>query len=299
MAFCKKWILAAAALAVVAGPAQAEDISLAPRAEGNWVLDYADQRCRLMREFGEGDEVHLLMLDQFAPGSQVSVTLAGRRMRQFAGQRRVGFMVTPVYGEPVLFDTPHATLGDLGPALVLPGFALKAPEAGEDGLTRSFGTAGVPQIEAETFSPGSTLVVRRGSHSLTLQLSNFAAALRALNQCSLDLIASWGLDPERHSTMRRTAEPINYAEIAEEVARRYPYRARMAGEQAAVEMRIIVNADGTIASCDINDITSTQALRSPACDAFEGRAMFVPAQDATGEPIKSYFNATIVYTLAN
>ena len=42
-----------------------------------WNVDYADDRCRLMRQFGVGDEKVFAIFDRYGPGERFRMTIAG------------------------------------------------------------------------------------------------------------------------------------------------------------------------------------------------------------------------------
>jgi len=43
-----------------------------------WVLDYANERCTLLRNFGQGDKAVLLRMDSFGSRGNFRVTLSGK-----------------------------------------------------------------------------------------------------------------------------------------------------------------------------------------------------------------------------
>ena len=62
-----------------AGAEAREVRRLEPSSE--WVLDYADESCRLARHFGTGGNRVILVMDQFEPGDWFTLTFAGALVR--------------------------------------------------------------------------------------------------------------------------------------------------------------------------------------------------------------------------
>ena len=73
-------ILALAALAA-ALPAQAEPVVLQPSSP--WNVDFAEDKCRLSRLFGEGENQHYLAFQQYWPAPEAGLTVAGPAFEKF------------------------------------------------------------------------------------------------------------------------------------------------------------------------------------------------------------------------
>ncbi|OYX64667.1 MAG: hypothetical protein B7Y88_11270 [Sphingomonadales bacterium 32-64-17] len=294
MKLVRAGLVFATAAATLAAPTRAEDIRLAPSSEDKWILNYAEQKCRLARYFGEEDDRYLMMLDQFQPGTHVTLTVAGDEMWRYAERDNVQLELSPLFSNLSVY-ADSVSFGDFRTAIFL-GLTIAPKHDGEPEHSR-YDVSGLPHINASALEGDAALKFSRRSGSITFELPGLAAALNALNDCTRDLVYSWGLDLDSQDRMRRKAEPINFQEIAERISNSYPSRAFHEGEQATLALRIIVDADGSIEECQVNEITSTRYLRSPACDEFGDRAMFAPAEDANGKPIKSYYAATIGYRI--
>tara|TARA_R110000824_G_scaffold48565_7_gene137100 strand:- start:2453 stop:2725 length:273 start_codon:yes stop_codon:yes gene_type:complete len=55
--------------------AERESISLEP--SSNWIVDYADDSCRLIRQFGVNEDTVVVFFNRFAPGDEFHLTVAG------------------------------------------------------------------------------------------------------------------------------------------------------------------------------------------------------------------------------
>jgi hypothetical protein len=272
---------------------------------GSWTLDYADEKCRLVRIFGTGDDQTLLYFEQFAPSNEATMTVAGRSLSPLARAGTIDVRFAPRDEEAWQVEVAKAEMEGFGAALILPfrsrAFRTALLEARGD-LQEAQRIAhaqieGMPQIEPSDVANIETLSLSRRNQEVIFPLPQFAPAMAALNDCALDLLRHWQLDPEQHATMTRHAEPINLDEIARGLQRSYPAKAVRAWEEGDLNLRIIVNADGSIAECAVNDETITHHIGTTACDEFGSRAMFAPAEDANGEPMKSFYSTRISYRL--
>ncbi|BBC71386.1 conserved hypothetical protein [Altererythrobacter sp. B11] len=294
MGWFRTGLLCAATAATLAIPAQAEEVRLTPTANTSWIVDYARGKCRLARYFGEEDDRYLLMFDQFQPGTYATLTVAGREMWRYVGRDNVELTLSPLFSAREV-RAEAVSFGDFRSAVHV---RLEvAPEQEAKGESAGYEVEGLPHIDTSRLQGNAELSFSKRNRAITFALPELAAAFNALNTCSRDLVSSWGLDLKSQDRMRRQAEPINLREIAERIQQQYPLQALHAREQASLALRIIVDADGSIEECSVNEITSTRYLHSPACDVFGDRAMFVPAQDEHGEPIKSYYATAIVYRI--
>jgi hypothetical protein len=90
-----------------------------------WQVDYADERCRLGRQFGEGKQTVLLLMDRFGPGEYFRLTIAGQVVKTFVEKGDADIQFGPIEEEQQLAFLK----GNLGkePALVFSGSARIAP----------------------------------------------------------------------------------------------------------------------------------------------------------------------------
>lgn len=269
-----------------------------------WVLDYAETHCRLVRVFGEGRDQVTLVLEQYKPSDEVSLTLVGEPLERFGRRDEVDMRFGPLHSEGR--STPFKT-GTFGPprstALIFGGvdFDPAAPDPAAPGEDEAAAMPEVedrlPQLQPATGAQIEWLTIGSGRRAVRLQVGAMGDVFTALNQCSTDLLRHWGLDADRHRTLTRMAHPENFPEVARAIQRFYPDAALRAGEQARLEVRMIIEADGSISDCSIAEATSAEYIESPACREFSRRARFAPALDAEGQPMKSYYSTGVVYEM--
>lgn len=266
----------------------AEPVVLAPTSK--WIVDYAEQKCRLLRTFGSDKQESLLSLEQSAPGDDFTMTLAGAPLKGFAEAK---LAVAFADQEEELRKQPFAgTVDDYGPALIFSSMAFgPTDDAGSKKFPHAF-----PQINISEAARADFVDVRRGNRQVRFDTGNMAKPAAALNACTTDLTRSWGLDPERLRTATRGPVWTNSDRIVDRITSYYPKEAVQKGERGILHMRVIVSADGSVTSCTLENTTRLGSLESPACEEMK-RARFEPALDAQGTPMPSLYSTSIVYTM--
>jgi len=252
-----------------------------------WNIDFGENRCRLTRLFGSESDRHLIMFEQGAPGTSFGLTLAGSGLANFrtAGKVDLGMERDEPLETKDRFG--KGQIPDLGPALIFSNIGI-----GRAAPPGPLQAAGLDLEEAATID---RVVLRRGKTVLSFETGNMKDPLAALNACTDDLLVQWGLDPVAH---RNHVPPkwINESAVTERIVAVYPSAARRTGEQAIFRLRVTVETDGSVSDCLIEESTVTQRLESPACKEMQ-RAVFEPARDSAGQPMRSFYATTITYVI--
>lgn len=261
-------------------------------AKSHWQLDKGPNRCRLARTFGSKAEPHILLLSQDAPVGLVSVTFAGPEISRFSGTKR---LYLGIEGNKPMALLDRFSVGDFegyGTAIIPPPQYLGRGDIDSESEAPTRGPAG---IDLEKASSAERIVLRRGSKVLSFETGTLRPALAAMNECTSQLLSSWGLNAEKHQDYK---PPVweNQKAIVARIVKEYPSRAERRGEQGIFHMRMVVEIDGTISNCVLNAETRTEELASPACRMMEN-ARFSPAIDANGDPMRSFFSTTISYVM--
>lgn len=285
--------LIALALALAAQPgaeaAPAEPPVLAPA--GPWNLDAAEDRCRLARVFGEEGNQHLLAFEQWYPGTAAAMFVAGPLLKGFASGGRTELRLFD--GQAPLVSSPFkGEVEAFGPAVIYRALRLDEPSPSTE-VTEDPEAGGIPRLGPPPRA-ARVLDVRQGGTGVTLATGPFVAALAALNRCSEDLIRSWGLDVEQHRTATRRVVLVNAKDVSNAVADRFPRDLARSETQAIVRLRVIVGADGKGEDCRVLGMASAAKAPPPVCQAM-ARAVFEPARDAQGKPMRSYYATTVTY----
>ena len=280
---------AALAALTITAPASAEPLELSP--SSNWHLEFAEDNCRLTRTFGEGDERHILFFQQTFPSDTFGLTMAGTGFTRFSPARPVLLSM----GDADVRRESHPFRGevdDFGAALIYSSIPLIEHEPDENGWQ---GTT-LPALDKDEAGEIDFISAKQGSREVILRTGKLGPAIAALNTCSQDLVRAWGLDLERHRTVTRYAKPKDLAKITREIVERYPRSALRAGEQAILRMRVMVEADGSVSDCVLQDVGRSEYLQSPACEEMR-KAEFEPAIDADGQPMRSYYATSVIYKI--
>lgn len=122
------------------------------------------------------------------------------------------------------------------------------------------------------------------------------APLAALGKCIDNLLTHWGIDVEKHKTLKREAKP---AESPDRwvVTGDYPRKMLDAGQPAIVNFRLSVGADGVPTGCHIQSTTRPKEFDDAVCKSVMRRASFIPALDAEGKPLASYYRNTVRFQI--
>ncbi len=286
----------AVSLGFFAFPAAAEDLPeaiamsekaerLAPRAA--WHLEYGESRCRLARWFGDEAKPHLLIMEQAGPRRQFTLTMAGPQIRSF--QRSESFWIGMERDEPLkeVNFFGRSELNGVGDAIII--------RSHDIGPTLKRGTVRAAGIDLEEASSIDRVVIRNGRRIVSFEAGNIRKPFEALNQCTDSLLARWGLDPEQHQAFV-PAYLLDSASVKGRIEARYPRSALSRREEALVSVTVIVEADGSVSNCMVENATPAENLESPACEEL-ATARFEPARNAQGEPMRSFMSTGITYTM--
>lgn len=276
-------LLLAGAATLAAPTAQAQDGTITFRPSGNWTADYGDDYCRLIRTFSDGSREMSLALERLQPGAFVRMIVVGEGMRPFRGADQIAYQFQPsgssgkaryvrsetseglqyVSFDPVTLAPPPP----FTPGSPPPMYDRAEEQQAARGITGFLLTEGLTSpVQVETGSLG--------------------AAVGALQACADDLLAVWGLDPEKHKTM--TAMPImnpNPQGVLPQGTVPPSEFGKFGG--GANQVRLLIGTDGKVTECAIYTPSLSQTLNERICSLAKERASFQPAKDAGGQPMAS------------
>lgn len=270
-----------------------------------WVLDYGENRCRIVRTFADDDDGKtVIYFEQHSPRSGFAWLIAGDAVPK---KSKVKIRFGPDNGT-IEKSGNTMTLGSYGPAIGSSGFAAVPEEVVKvrslaDMPSRDagdFGTSPPPElVSTEHRDFGWVEVAAETKDAVRLPLENMSEIQRAMRTCTDDLLRSWGLDPTQEAVLAQHPRWTNMSEVAKDIVEVYPRAAYMNGEQGTLALRIMVEADGTPSKCVRADLNETENLDNSACLLIMKKAQFEPAISADGEPVASYVMQMIRYTLPN
>ena len=284
-------LLTATALAFGAPPsvARADDtLRLSPVSP--WNVDHAEDKCRLIREFGEGDERVILHIEQTGrePFYNLAVfgepvdTSSNRIIRITFGPDEEGTERSFLAGE----------LKDADPPFILMHGIHLAPVP--DGAKQ--GEFAVVDIGSERETAITELWLEKGiPDPIVLQLGPMNAPLDAMRLCVGDLVETLRLDPESISELASSPKPKNRRKLVREIQEYYPSRMLQKGIGGEVSVKMIVNRDGKPTSCQIAQSDRPAAFDDYVCFGLMRNATFEPATDANGEPQYGVWKTSVIY----
>ncbi len=270
-------------------------MQLAPSSK--WVVEYADDRCRLARQFGEGKQLVTLLMDRYGPGDTFKITLTGPIFRQVSDESTVKIQFGPNEG----WQTPRYFLGTTGekiPALFLIGSLRIAPTDPEEQRTLNAGLisraqaiSGIRVAAVDYFEIGRPL-----RQPTRLALGSMKGPFLALDKCVDELMTHWGVDVAKFKTQSRPLKAVaNSGPWL--VDDDYPPGMIARGRRALINVRAIVAATGKPSACFLQQSTGPKDFDDAVCRAFMRRARFDPALDADGKPFASVYRQSITFQM--
>jgi TonB family protein len=304
-------ILGCAALAPLLVGAS-EPVRLQP--SSGWVLDYADDSCRLIRMFGQGDDETKLVIESVAPGNLTMVAV-GKRVRAALDDTKVSARFLPVQQNGFLGtaqrseDNQAAVLWTSVPLVAnieldekkMPEELRKAVAlarsgvrpAAQDAAKREVLQAAQETLEAET----TALEIKpSGRTPVVLETGSLKEPMKMFEQCDRDLLHDIGLDPNVQDRIVRPAwAPKPSSWFSPSI---YPRSALFRGQQVSVLIRLVVDASGRVTKCTSLSQFDAPEFKKAVCDAALKYGTFEPAELADGTKVANYFVERIEFRIA-
>lgn len=279
----KRWLVGCAMAGLVAAPAaQAQDVAVF-QPNGGWIADYGEDYCRLARTFSNGKEEVNLALERTQPGAPVRIILVGDGIKTFRGADQIGYALQPA-GPSAKTRYVRSETAEKKQFLSLDPITLATPTF----------TPGAPpryDREAELGSARgiSTIALDEGLTSpVRIETGSLRAPIAAMQACADDLLKVWGLDPEKHKTMKSAAtlKPDPNGVLPQGTI---PFGefGKLGG--GANQVRLLISAEGKPTSCTIYSPSLADALNKRICSLVMEKAAFEPARDAEDQPMASYW----------
>lgn len=266
---------------------------------GPWVLDYAENSCRLSRAFGSGKDETVLQFESTAPG-ELSMLAIGRPLGTISAEIPARFL--PVQDKPFEGTAQIATNRQPGVlwsrvALLPEPFIERRKRKAEERKA----TPGVrpPPIDLnerdaeraarQAFASAATALqieVRR-SKPVILDTGSLGEPIKAFDKCSRDSLRDWGIDPDLEDRIVRPVWAPNPAQWFSPSD--YPFAMVREGKESEVKVRLLVDAAGNVTKCTSLSHFDAPEFNRIVCDRFVKRAKFEPAELADGTKVPSYY----------
>ncbi len=286
---CGIQFAALAFVSVLPGKAAAETARLTPSSA--WNADFGDEKCRLALIFGEGKDRHLLYFEQYYPSSRVVFTVSGPKFKGFKEKRPV--LIN--FGDQQKPRTTNPYIGSvdgLGKAVIYSALRLTLPTKRKDAEKR----APRRRLDFEAVKGAKSVTLKQGHREVVFATGELHDPVKVLDHCAQNLVKVWGLDPEKQRTKSRAAKMIDADAVKERIRSFYPRSARRNGEQGNFRFRVMLDETGAVTDCKLNNATQFEKFQPRACGLLS-EASYVPALDADGNPMKSYYVLSASYRL--
>ena len=287
--------------------ATAQPVRLQPSSP--WVLDYAENSCRLMRTFGEGSDKMQLLFESDAPG-EMDLVVVGRPLHGDSEEVPATFL--PLESKPMK-GRRAKTVGAGDPGVFWPEFLL-LPQAEAEQVEKqekereahpsvrppplNLAEVAARKSRRQDFATKTTelqIEPRRGRH-LILETGSLGAPIKMLDKCGRDSLRDWGVDPDLEDKIVRpvwAANPRQWFSSAD-----YPGLMLRIGEESDVSVRLLVDASGKVTKCTSLSHFEAPEFNQIVCDTFMKRAHFEPAETADGAKVPSYYTKRIRFQIA-
>lgn len=298
----------AALIALVAAPIRAQDAPRVFERQGSWSLDAGEDYCRLARSFTDGENTLALAMERNQLGNSYQLVLVGDDLRTFRNATTLGYRYLPggeerqamfitsqtpegqtylnlgtiQMGEPEGFNVADAQRGRVpeGPP---PGFTTGrvegryVPEPYDRAAEISFASS----VDGFAFERGLLSAIR-------LETGPLGGAMQALQACTDDLVRSWGLDWEAHQSLSARAEPAEAQPdwIRRNLLIREDFD-KLRGSRNL--FRVMINNEGSPTACTVHSPSLSDSQNEAICEDILENGRFLPALDAEGQPIASYW----------
>lgn len=282
-------------------PAMAEPLALEPMKQ--WVLNEYDDKCRVSRTFGAGEDEVTLWIDKGGPGPSINITLIGKPMRNPFGPRvRLAFepgeaiernyiKLTSSKGRPVL-----AMFG-IEPVSLAPPVQYDdaAPKPGAETVEYS---NGLPAGEAEQREAEERL---KAIYSLDLSGAlekPVSLPMEGLHQSLMDLLDCTERFVHRvQTTVTSPTKPRDMEEWSAKVSANYPVYLLSREQEGSVSVRLTINKTGRASFCEVTKYSGPASFNDTACLQLLTHARFDPATDKDGNAAASFYSTTVVYSI--
>lgn len=275
-----------------------------------WLLDYADDSCRLIRQFGEGTTQTKLAFVGVAP-NEMTMLIVGGTLRSSPGGGEVKARFLPGTGEPFTGRAGATEHGGKGA-----GFWTSLP------LTPRWNSTGkaddrkvrfdptvrknIDPVEREAYrakrtalATGTTalLVTPSGGRAMVLETGSLGKPIAMFDECERDLLREWGVDPDVQDKVLKPVWAPNV--LSWFSSDDYPKAELANGQESVVNIRLAVDATGKVTKCASISAFNAPAFNKLVCNVYLTRARFSPAELSDGTKVASYYSQNITFKIPN
>lgn len=274
-------LLIAALAGSAAAQAKPKPVISLPFAD-KWVVNYDDNSCHLLAQFGDAKDGIAMKLTRFAPSDFFDLTLFGTPLR-VSGRMVDVTLDFGLAGKPIEREALVGSTGEL-PLLIASGLRIDGRYTDENGTP--------PPVTPQQEATASALTIGFKGKSYRLETGKLDRPLAALRLCQTDLLKTWGYDPEVQATLTREPRPVgnpgSWARFDD-----YPMAALLKGRSGLVKFRLDVDETGAVKGCTVLERTNPIEFAKTTCAILLKRGRFEPALDKDGKPVRSFWVSSV------
>ena len=132
--------------------------------------------------------------------------------------------------------------------------------------------------------------------SVSLRTGSLEAPIKALEKCAVASLKDWGVDPAVEETIVERPRPVNDTSRLLTSAD-YPERAISANKESRLDVWLNIDSAGRIASCRVISTFASPEINDRMCKLVQQRQRFVPAKNAAGVGVASYYVQSFAFVL--
>ena len=289
------YLVATASLAAaLSQPAAArEPLVLAPSSA--WNMFYDADSCALRRQFGEGEQLTYLEMRRFEPGTSIQFIVSTNikkvnRTFLFRFDENEEWRTTGGFR----LDMSDGSNGMIFTSTL---FKVEIPEAllkDEEALTAYWKSLDNPALEDAAVKAADAVMLQGAFvRDLTLRTGSLEAPIKAMRECTDELITHWGVDAEAHKTLSRPVTAKNAGEMSTKID--YPRRLVRQGVPGIVRARLGVDPTGAVTGCHIQMDLADAQFEKEVCETLSRELVLEPAMGKDGNLIASYWVKQVTF----
>ncbi|WP_404337607.1 energy transducer TonB [Sphingomonas sp. MMS12-HWE2-04] len=284
----KHWRLALALAATFPTAAMADTAPEVLQRTGRWMLDYDRDSCRMVGQFGTGDDQMLLRITRFDLSDTFDLAVFGNRV----ASDHLQVEATVSFGLDGKPEPRKGLAGTTGKMKTVWFNSMRFDGA----QLRSYKDPPLPKVTAESEAAVTGVTVEmRGKKPFRLEFGSLAKPMAQMRVCQEDLIKSWGYDAVVQANLREPPKPIDperWLQVDD-----FPMEALRQSQSGMVQFRLDVDDQGKAGGCYVLGRTSPDLFADTTCKAVLQRARYRPAIDAEGHPVRSFAVRKVVWQI--
>ncbi|MCJ2182015.1 hypothetical protein MTR62_04760 [Novosphingobium sp. 1949] len=266
-----------------------EPIALELQPSSSWNADWGQDRCTLLRTFGDGNGDVLLRIRSAAPGNVYHFELIGKALAPFKDLQGQALVRFGNEGDELARGTEFVALeGDRYALVFSSGVDFQQHRGHAPNATKAkLGQEDWP-LETDKLARVTSIAIREKERSLTLHSGSLVEALNALSICTDDLARSASVNPAPLATLSQRTRLSNGASIVPGPTD----QKKLGRTNGSVDILAAIDETGKPLSCRSPVLTANKELLDAVCRSVMA-AKFEPALDADGKRVADFYRVSV------